>query len=86
MKDHIDENWVTVGTYRNTSAAHPDSALLTSMKIPNRVQMYGTVDTIECYLWVPREFRADAEKALKPTISEAQLTAEALKETPPDDA
>jgi hypothetical protein len=84
--DQIDANWVKVGTYPNAFSANSASALLTSIKIPNRLQYYGTVQIIECYIWVPRRFEVDAKQALNVTISDAELTAEALKEPPPDDA
>jgi hypothetical protein len=86
MTDRIDANWVKVGTYPNAFSANSASALLTSIKIPNRSQSYGTVQILEWYLWVPRRFEADASEALNASISEAELTAEALKDPPPDDA
>lgn len=86
MNEEIHANWVKVGTYSNAFSVKSDSALLTSIKIPNTIQYYGTVQVLECYIWVPRQFEADAKEALNASISEAKLTMEALKEPPPDDA
>lgn len=86
MSDQIDANWVKVGTYPNAFSASSASALLTSIQIPNRRQRYGTVQIIECYIWVPSKFESDAKEALSAAISDDELTAEALKEPPPDDA
>jgi hypothetical protein len=86
MTDQIDANWVKVGTYPNAFSANSASALLTSIKIPNRLQYYGMVQILEWYLWVPRKFETDASEALNASISDAELTAEALKDPPPDDA
>jgi hypothetical protein len=83
MTDRIDANWVKVGTYPNAFSANSASALLTSIKIPNRLQSYGTVQILEWYIWVPREFEADASEALNASISDEELTAEALRDPPP---
>jgi hypothetical protein len=86
MSDQIDANWVKVGTYPNAFSAEAASALLTAIKIPNTLQTYGVVQILEWYIWVPRKFEPDATEALNAAISDAELTAEALKEPPPDDA
>jgi hypothetical protein len=83
MNDQIDAGWVKVGTYSNAFEANSDSALLTSLRIPSTVQDYGMV---EWYVWVPNRFATEAKKALKTALSEVELTSEALKWPPPDDA
>jgi hypothetical protein len=86
MNDQIDATWVKVGTYSNAYSAKSASTLLTSLKIPNTMQCYGTIVLVECYIWVPRECEANAKEALEASIPEEELTADALKEPPPDDA
>jgi hypothetical protein len=86
MTDQIDANWVKVGTYPNAFSANAAAALLTSIKIPNKLQSYGLFQVLEYYIWVPRIFEADAREGLNAAISDEELTAEALKEPPPDDA
>jgi hypothetical protein len=85
MNEGTTPDWVSVGQYSSAPAAGIDSGLLDGMNIPNRVQHYPR--TFEWYIWVPREFEKEAKEALQPVpISEAELTAQALKEPPPDDA
>jgi len=82
MNDGNTPDWVSVGQYSSGVAARIDSSLLDGMNIPNRIQRYPFMLDIR----VPPEFEKDAKKALQPArISEAELTAQALKEPPPDD-
>jgi hypothetical protein len=79
------QDWVDVARYSNAAAATVAAGLLIGLNIPHRIQHYRR--TFEWYIWVPAEFEGDAREALKPgQISEAELTEQALKEPPPDDA
>jgi hypothetical protein len=83
MNEETSSDWVRVGQYSSALSARIDSGLLDGMKIPNRIQSHylRTLD-----IWVPPEFEKDAKQALHSApISEAELTAQALKAPAPDD-
>lgn len=89
LKQHMTaadgEDWISVAQYSDALSARIEAGLLDGMGIPNRIEHYPR--TVDWYLWVPPEFETDAREALKQApISEEELTEEALKEPPPDDA
>lgn len=78
-------DWISVAQYHNALTAGLDAGLLDGLSIPNRIQHYP--GTLDWYIWVPSEFVADANEALKgASISEDELTEQALRQPPPDDA
>ena len=79
------QDWVSVAQYSSAATATLNAGLLAGMNIPHRIQHCRR--TFEWYIWVPADFAADAKEALQPAqISEAELTEQALREPPPDDA
>jgi hypothetical protein len=86
------DDWVTVGEYQTASSAQVASALLTTMKVPHKIwpstrPVVGMSPYGNYYIWVAPGLAEEAKSVLsESTISDAELTAQALAEPPPDDA
>lgn len=86
------DDWVTVGEYKNASSAQIASALLTTMEVPHKIwpttrPVVGMSSSGNYYIWVAPELVEEAKSVLSESaISDAELTAQALAEPPPDDA
>jgi len=78
-------DWVTVGQYSDPMSAAIVSKRLSEEGVPNRVWAPPRASG-DCYIWVPPE-SADAAKEIlaEPAVPEEELTALALKDSPPDD-
>jgi hypothetical protein len=87
------DDWVTVGDYPNESCAKIASALLTGMDLPLRIRPNsrdwpGAIPRgVSFLIYVAPGLAAEAKRILSETsISDAELTAQALADPPPDDA
>jgi hypothetical protein len=86
------DDWVAVGEYQNASSAQIASALLTTMKVPHKIwpttrPVVGMSSSGNYNIWVAPGLAEEAKNVLSESaISEAELTAQALAEPPPDDA
>jgi len=86
------DDWVTVGEYPNASSAQIASALLTTMKVPHKIwpttrPVVGMSSSGNFYIWVAPALAEKAKSILtESSISDADLTALALADPPPDDA
>ena len=86
------DDWVTVGEYQNASSAQIASALLTTMEVPHKIwpttrPVVGMSSSGNYYIWVAPGLAEEAKTVLSESaISDAELTAQALAEPPPDDA
>jgi hypothetical protein len=83
--------WVSVGAYPDVESAQVVSGRLSIEGVPNRLiarepggPLFGVLG--EWSILVPPESLADAERVLaEPPPTEAELTALALQDPPPDD-
>jgi hypothetical protein len=83
MSPHDD--WVSVGQYHDYVSAAVVSARLTDEGVPNRIWI-PPQSAGESFIWVPPESADLAKRILaEPAVSEAELTALATKDPPPDD-
>jgi hypothetical protein len=78
-------DWVSVGHYSDPMSASVVSKLLSDEGVPNRIWTPPRSPG-ESYIWVPPESADTAKRILaEPAVSEAELTALALRDPPPDD-
>jgi hypothetical protein len=86
------DDWVTVGEYPNASSADIASALLTTMNVPHKIwpttrPVVGMSSSGSYFIWVAPELAGEATSLLsESSVSDAELTALALADPPPDDA
>jgi hypothetical protein len=83
-----ERNWVSVGEYGDRPSAQVASQRLSIEGIENSVVFDSPLSAGQgsCCIWVPPESAEDAKRILAtPAVSEAELTALALKYPPPDD-
>jgi hypothetical protein len=79
------QDWVSVGQYSDPMSALVVSKRLSDEGVPNRIWTPPR-SAGESYIWVPPESADVAKRILaEPAVSEAELTALALKDPPPDD-
>jgi len=80
--------WVSLGDFGHTVSATIVAERLTGANIPNKMVGLGLRgNQRNCSIWVPPEFEAAARSVLAETsVSEDELTTEALSYPKPDDA
>lgn len=83
-----DGDWISVGEYGSYQSAKVVSQVLGAAEIPHRiVRSTLPMDDLRCWIWVPPESVSEAQRVLAEcTVSDKELTDEALSYPRPDDA
>lgn len=83
-----DGDWVSVGEYDSYPSAKIVSQVLSAAEIPHRIVRSALpIHDFTCWIWVPPEAVTEAKRVLAEcTVSDKELTAEALSYPRPDDA
>ena len=83
-----DDDWVSIGEYGNYQSARIISHILGSAAVPHRlVRAAMPLEDPTCWIWVPPKSEIEAKRVLAEcAVPEEELTNQALKFPPPDDA